>query len=455
MEIIQNNNKLISNIIGNQIIDDRVKYRPIKYMLKLAVPGGFLLYNSLTKSLLFIELEELNMDKLDFFLKENWFLVPADFTERKLADQIRSLLKLFNKRKTGFSIYTVFTTMECNARCFYCYEKHSKKLPMSDSIINKVSDFIIKTHLPGQIKLRWFGGEPLYNVEVINRISERLRSEKINFSSTMISNGYLFSDSLITNAKETWNLKRVQITLDGTEKTYNSSKSYIYKNVNAYKRVLDNISKLISAEIFVQIRLNVSKENVADLLELLDNLKKQFGCSKYMLVYCYPLIYFDAKNKVPINDEMVGMTESLNVINQKIELLGFRSKNSQIPKGSLVNMCIADNPEAITILPNGNIGKCEHYSDEHFIGNVDSSTYNNDELNKFSAPSDRISECNNCLCYPDCFLLKICPGSSKCSVERKNFKIDDIKQQMLNTYNSYLKKQQITDDENDETEIQC
>lgn len=455
MEIIQKNNTLISNIIGNQIIDDRVEYRLIEYMLKLAVPGGFLLYNSLTKCLLFIELEELNTDKLDFFLKENWFLVPADFAERKLADQIRSLLKLFDKRDQGFSIYTVFTTMECNARCFYCYERYSKKLPMSDSIVNKVSDFIVKTHLQGKIKLRWFGGEPLYNVKVIDRISERLSSEKLDFSSTMVSNGYLFTDSLIINAKVKWHLKRVQITLDGTERIYNRSKSFIYKNVNAYQRVIDNISKLINNEIFVQIRLNVSQENVADLLVLLENLKKQFGSNKYLFVYCFPLIRFDAKNKVPKNDEVTDMAESLKVINRKIEFLGFKSKNLKVPIGPLSNMCIADNPEAITILPSGNIGKCEHYSDEHFIGNVDSCIYDTDEVNKMSEPSDRISECDNCLCYPDCFLLKLCPGSSQCSVERKLFKIDDVRQQMLNTYNSYLKKQQINEDENDETEIQC
>lgn len=455
MEIIQNNNKLISNIIGNQIIDDRVEYRPIVFMIKLAVPGGFLLYNSLTKCLLFIELEEFNKDEIFLFLKENWFLVPSGFEERKLSDQIKSILKLLKQRKEGFSIYTIFTTMTCNARCFYCYEKHRKKLPMSDSVIRKASDFIVKTHLPGVITLRWFGGEPLCNVKAIDRVSERLRSENLDFYSTMISNGYLFTDSIIIRAKKSWNLKRVQITLDGTEKTYNSSKSYIYKNVNAYKRVLGNISRLISAEIFVQIRLNVSKKNIADLLVLLDNLKQQFGSNKYLLVYCYPLICFDTKNNVPINDEMVGMTESLNLINHKIELLGFRSKNSQIPKGSLSNMCIADNPEAITILPNGNMGKCEHYSEDHFIGNLDSPIYDKGEINKLSELSDRIPECDNCLCYPDCFLLKSCPDSSKCSVERKNFKIDNVKQQMLNTYNSYLKKQQITEDENDEIEIQC
>lgn len=455
MEIIQNNNKLISNIIGNQIINDRVEYRPIVFMIELAVPGGFLLYNSLTKCLLFIESDELNKDEVFLFLKENWFLVPYNFEERKLANQIKSILKLLEQRKQGFSIYTIFTTMTCNARCFYCYEKHRKKLPMSDSMINKASDFIVKTHLPGVITLRWFGGEPLYNLKAIDRVSERLHSENIDFYSTMISNGYLFNDSIIIRAKETWNLKRVQITLDGTEKTYNRSKSYIYKNVNAYKRVLGNISKLIRAEIFVQIRLNVSKKNVDDILVLLDNLKQQFGCNKYLLIYCHPLIYFDAKNNIPINDDMVGMTESLNLINYKIKLLGFRSKKSQIPRGPLSNMCIADNPEAITILPDGNIGKCEHYSEDHFIGNLDSTIYDKEEINKMSESADPIPECDDCLCYPDCFLLKNCPDFSKCSVERKNFKIDDVKQQVLNTYNLYLKKKQINEDESDETEIQC
>ena len=67
----------------------------------------------------------------------------------------------------------------------------------------------------------------------------------------MISNGYLFNDDTIKEAKEEWQLTKVQITLDGTEQIYNRCKAYIYKDVNAYRRVIGNIHLLQDADIHV------------------------------------------------------------------------------------------------------------------------------------------------------------------------------------------------------------
>ena len=61
--------------------------------------------------------------------------------------------------------YVIFTTLDCNARCFYCYELKSKgKTPMSIETAEKVAKYII-THCPKgtEVSLDWFGGEPLFN----------------------------------------------------------------------------------------------------------------------------------------------------------------------------------------------------------------------------------------------------------------------------------------------------
>jgi UTP--glucose-1-phosphate uridylyltransferase len=84
----------------------------------------------------------------------------------------------------------------------------------------------------------------------------------------MTSNGYLFDEKLVTKAVHSWNLEDIQITLDGTENVYNKTKNYIYKNTNAFKRVIDNIGLLLKAGVRVMIRLNIGEHNKEDLYEL-------------------------------------------------------------------------------------------------------------------------------------------------------------------------------------------
>ena len=81
------------------------------------------------------------------------------------------------------------------------------------------------------INITWFGGEPLLNVEIINYICEKLVENNIKFISSIITNGYLFNDKLVTMAGHKWNLSHAQISLDGTEPEYNRIKNYKYTNI--------------------------------------------------------------------------------------------------------------------------------------------------------------------------------------------------------------------------------
>lgn len=456
MKIIKRNIPVISKLIGKQNINSDIVTRPIVYSVEISIGDGKLLYNTLTKCVVYIKNKEKNDGNVIDFLKNNWFLVPEHFDDKKFASQIRNLAKLFVKSEIGISGYTILTTMECNARCFYCYEKNRIKMPMSDLTVDKVVKYIIKTHSKKKIGLSWFGGEPLYNVKVIDKICGELLNENIDFSSSIVSNGYLFDDEIIKRAKMVWNLKSAQITLDGTESVYNRSKSFIYKGVNAYQRVLENIGKLIDNEIRVQIRLNVSSKNADDLLLLLNDLKNKFGDNKYLSVYCHPLFEKnDSRFIMPFVDIRKELFERLRLIRHRISDLGFAFRDVKIQNNIKFSSCMADNPNSVLILPDGKLGKCEHYSDNHFVGNVDDGISNNDEIDQFKEKMDDITACKTCPCYPDCYKLKLCETDNYCYPELQAYKIEDIKNRMLNTYNSYLMKQQINDDENDETEIQC
>lgn len=55
----------------------------------------------------------------------------------------------------------------------------------------------------------------------------------------MVSNGYLFNPTLICEAVDVWKLRKIQITLDGTESVYEKIKQFGDKQ--SFQKVIENI----------------------------------------------------------------------------------------------------------------------------------------------------------------------------------------------------------------------
>ena len=248
MQIIYDNAKPFDKLLKKQRIKDGEQYRPMYYVVEQPVDEGLLRYHTMTKALVLLTPEEADIYKTNPAalpqLIEQWFLVPSSHDDRLLSRQIRDVAKMLKKKTNAITSYTILTTTDCNARCFYCYEMGRSRIPMSHETAMQTADYII-SHCQGKkVSLHWFGGEPLYNKSVITIICRRLKDANIEYKSTMTSNGYLFDEEIVKEAKDLWQLNEIQITLDGTEKIYNNSKAYIYKGVNAYRRVINNIHHL-------------------------------------------------------------------------------------------------------------------------------------------------------------------------------------------------------------------
>lgn len=96
--------------------------------------------------------------------------------------------------------YTICITRKCNLRCEYCYiEKDKSVMPVETAL--KVVDFIFKNTPPGEnIKIGFFGGEPLLEFELIKTITLSIQAHPLfNKGSTglvVVSNGTIFSDEI-------------------------------------------------------------------------------------------------------------------------------------------------------------------------------------------------------------------------------------------------------------------
>ena len=228
-------------IVARQKRVDGEHYRLMTYVVQQPVTDGLLLYNTLTCSLVLLTQDEAADITAQRELIDRWFLVPHGHDDRKLCRQVRQMAALLKPAAKAITYYTIFPTTGCNARCFYCFEKGTKPVTMTSETASKVVRYIVAHRGSETVHISWFGGEPLVNAKAIDQICTELSEQGVPFHSTMISNGYLFDADMVQRAKDLWQLQRVQITLDGTAQTYNRVKDYVYRDVNAFERVLQNM----------------------------------------------------------------------------------------------------------------------------------------------------------------------------------------------------------------------
>ena len=445
MQIIYQTAKPFDQLLKKQMMAAGQTYRPMYYVVEQPVEEGLLLYHTMTKAMLLLTPEEAETYRTSPTtlpqLVEQWFLVPESHDDRLLSCQIRDVARMLEKKTGAITSYTILTTTDCNARCFYCYELGRPRVPMSQETAIKTADYII-SHCKGEkVSIHWFGGEPLYNKPVISLICQRLKDAGIQYASTMTSNGYLFDDSIVTEAKEEWRLEKVQITLDGTEQTYNRCKAYIYKDVNAFRRVIGNIHKLQDAGIHVSIRLNIDMHNAENLSELADELHWEFSDPKGISVYMHAL-FEEVKGSKAIHDEEKRkfVFDQINDIESRLADYGLL-KPRQLKREVKTNRCMADNDHSVVIVPDGHIGKCEHYSEDHFVGHIGHEEWDAQMLDHFRNTRKEIDACATCFNYPNCIRLKLCQDNPNCYQEEREHKHSKLRRSILRAFNNYKDQQ--------------
>lgn len=322
---------------------------------------------------------------------------------------------------------------------------------MTEETAQKVVRYIKEQVVGEKVHLAWFGGEPLFNQAAIDTICQGLRRENVPYYSTMVSNGYLFDDETVHKAVELWNLQEVQITLDGTEEVYNRSKAYIYQEGNPYQIVLGNVQRLLVASISVVVRLNLDLHNADNLLSLVEKLANRFGRRQGLTIYGYYI--FDKENPQALlhsEEEWKKRADAMERLNEKICYYGLDRK-SGISKTLRTRHCMADCGHCVTILPTGNIGLCDHHTEDEYIGHVDRKDFDAELVASWQEQVQGSADCGDCAYYPSCIVLKKCTSNSICFERFRQERRRLIQRQMEYEYSCW-KAQQNTE-ETDEDEL--
>ena len=433
MKIIRESNQKILNELGPNLRTSQ-NYRLLDYLIIEDVDYGKAIHNELTRSLIWIsnvEWDKIYNDlSVDYckWLWDNYFLVNPDFNEyevqKKLKNKFRPSYKNENYLKPG-TIYefTIFPTMVCNARCGYCYEKGRPQKPMTLATAKKVGKWIVDNATKERrLELRWFGGEPLVGEKCIDTICQIVKDAGFEYKSSLTTNGFLFKSDNLDKYNDLWHLKSCQITLDGTEEAYNKIKNY--KNIKGkrpYQIVIGNIKMLSENNVFISIRLNTDINNADNIKELIKELSERFKDSKNVIPYCYPI--FEDEDHPRTDDENEKLYQKIDEIEETLIQYGYGHVRDRSFNIRSIH-CMIDHGCAVVIGTQGDIGLCEHYSENHFWGHIDKPEMKDmEEIKKFQTYEEDLPICQSCQILPSCIRAKMCVDLSKCNIYIKEHNI--------------------------------
>ena len=426
MKVLLRGNDRIKEIISSVPSESKnITYRKVNYIVEKEIDDNVLLFNSVTCELLLINKKEYE----DFWISKKAITDGYVCIDEKIEyENIKNYRERERCTKEELTKFVIFTTSECNARCYYCFENgHRLKQSMHKSIALDVSKYVMK-NCSGKIHLSWFGGEPLMNIEAIDVITNECRMKNRSFYSSMISNGFLVDGDIVDKMVNDWNLRWIQITIDGTEEVYNKTKNYlnVSRDISPYNKVIDNIKLMTNKGIYVLVSLRVNMCNGESLLELLQNLSLVFRDNKYLSVVCAAIHEKKQGEYMPRTQEEERYVRHYQelLMHQAFEMGLYKPA---LPKSIRVHHCNSDSGKELIILPNGKVGWCNNYMDDGYIGSIYGGTLDETMIKKFEQRYDEEPQCFYCALYPQCTRNVSCDGSTpKCTEGQRKVVLTSI-----------------------------
>lgn len=299
-------------------------------------------------------LKELNKIHPEFYshLIEKGFLIKADEDEIGKVKQLSKKVDFGNE--TSYQL-TINPTMNCNFKCWYCYETHIKASKMTNetliSVVKLVENIFNEATKLRTFHLSWFGGEPLLYFDkavkpILQNIYPKMKERKINFSSGFTTNGLLINQKMLDTCR-IYGVSFFQITLDGHRERHNQVRC-VSKEKGSYDEIVSNIHLCLKNKFKVSVRLNISEETIEKLHLIIDDFNILNDEDKKYLNFSFHEVWQEQKD---INSDV---QEIVNLFRAQ----GFNSIYKGVNLDTVLNSCYADKNNHATINYNGEVFKC-------------------------------------------------------------------------------------------------
>ena len=378
----------------------------------------FALFNSFNQKVIFLlpKLKELLENSLvegiDNLKKKHPsfydYLIEQEFIIEEIKDEL-STLKEISKRIDNDSetfILTINPTMNCNFKCWYCYETQIENSKLENDVIDKIKKCInnILKNNSGlkTFSISFFGGEPLLYFEetiipIIDFAQNLCYQNGIIMNIGFTTNGFLINKKISDYLNNTNLSCFMQITLDGYKDSHDSVR-YTNKNKGTYAKIVKNIRLLITNNICVRVRINYTNKNIEDVYRIADDFidVDQKIKDKYL--------FFDF-HRVWQNANEGNISSMLNENIKTIRNKGFIVKNNNL--NNVFESCYADKRNSVVINYNGDIYKCtaRDFTKNNRVGYIDDFgdlIWCNNHLEKRMNIKFKNKSCFSCKLLPIC-----------------------------------------------------
>lgn len=242
-------------------------------------PGSYLLYSTRKGSVVRLTADRLkavqngNMSNSEReTLTRLEILIDDPAAER---EAMTSLVKRANARSNRFYAKVVMN-LDCNLACPYCFEDHFRgRHYMTQDTARLLVDTVISEQIGRgrDVKLGFYGGEPLLSLPLIKEIAIPLRdaaAEKgVKFSFVLTTNGTLLTRPVV-EALVPFGLTGAIITLDGPREIHDRQRPFV-SGAGSYDVIVANIKATFDL-IELQLGGNYSRADYREFPRVLDHL---------------------------------------------------------------------------------------------------------------------------------------------------------------------------------------
>lgn len=403
----------------------KVKASQYNYILHNS-NNELLIYNSLNYK--FIKILSDEVDKIEPYLvtKEvvksegiinslasRGIFVPEDCEELALVNNV--YLDCINNEGTLAILITV--TEDCNFRCPYCFEEH-KQNRMSQEVMDNIVKFVQHNLVKYRgLYVYWFGGEPLLEIEIIDKLSHRLMKicdfYKKTYLASISTNGYYLT---LDNLKRLvdCNVVGIQVTIDGT--SYTHDKYRIDKDgKGTFDVIMNNLFDIrdhMNYGVYeIDIRTNYTEEIYEHLDEFVDFLEKNFAGNSRFRIFPRTAVDLGGSSINNVREHLIKEQQKMeNNIFLKLSLRGvhlnYDALIRQLAPGSSV--CYACQRNHYGIAVNGGVFKCNDLFQSHPEYNIGYLKNGKMIIDKYEEAkwiknwNDIDDDCKRCVLFPVC-----------------------------------------------------
>ena len=296
-------------------------------------------------------LEELHPDLYQQMLAGRMIL-PAD------EDEVESLVERWKKNDNNPASFSMIInpTLNCNLRCWYCYEEHDRKPMMTHEVLESVKKLISKKAEEAELKrlnVSFFGGEPLLGFRevvkpLLQHASDVCSKKGIPLSSNFTTNGVLltgevldFLGSLTLSRPATF-----QISLDGNRELHDNTRVGVNRKPT-YDIIVAHMKRAAERGHSISARLNYTSENILAFADVLDD---------------FADLTEEGKKNIRFNFQQIWQDQAKGDIQHRVEERKsiFKGEGFEVDSDHINHrhLCYADMENHIVVNSDGNVFKC-------------------------------------------------------------------------------------------------